>query len=55
MLSNFSSYFHSVISEEEDVIMSHSSDTDHEEEHEDEMDKKQTSFNQNKTAPQPQT
>jgi hypothetical protein len=36
---------YSVISEEEDVIMSHSSDTDHEEDHEDEMDKKQTSFN----------
>jgi hypothetical protein len=31
--------------------MSHSSDTDHEEEHEDEMDKKQTSFNQPKVAP----
>jgi hypothetical protein len=34
-------YFkYSVISEEEDVIMSHSSDSDHEEDHEDEIQKK---------------
>jgi len=38
------------ISEEEDVVYSQSSDSDHEEEHEDEIDKKQTSFNQQKIA-----